>query len=63
MKRASFGITLVAVLSVPMALAADWVTDKEVRLQAEATPATTDGIPSELATHQPADEIRIYPSF
>lgn len=62
MKRATLGITLVAVLAVPIAVATDWVTDKEAEQKAAAA-MVSDAAIAEIGIEHQTETIRIFPSF
>jgi len=62
MKRATFGIAVIVVLAVPIAVATDWVTDKEAEQKAAAA-MVSDTTIAEIGIEHQTETIRIFPSF
>lgn len=62
-KRVKLGISMVAALAVPFALAADWATDREAVREAGTAVVTSEAGTTEPQVESITNEIRIYPSF
>lgn len=69
-KTAKIGMTLVAVLALPVALATEWVTHKEVvagtknvTIKTDIVTVSDNGSPNAPPVENVANEMKIYASF